>query len=107
MFAVSRITDTVASPTGTGWKCFMPTTTSIAGPGVPTVLVNYLPICVTGDAVVPHAGALCKPDISFVVGSAVTVLAGGFRSVASIGDEAFGTDLPNFIIRGSFNVLVG
>lgn len=106
MFSVSRVSDTVASPTGTGWKCLMPTTTSIAGPGVPTILVNYLPIAVSGDAVTPHQGAFCHPDISFIIGSSVTVLA-GFRPVASIGDEAFGSDLPNFIIRGSFNVLVG
>ena len=106
MFAVSRVTDTVASPTGTGWKCLMPTTTVIVGPGIPTVLVNYLPIAVSGDAVMPHLGAFCKPDISFIIGSGLTVLA-GYRPVASIGDEAFGSDLPNFIIRGSFNVLVG
>jgi uncharacterized Zn-binding protein involved in type VI secretion len=106
MFAVSRVTDTVASPTGTGWKCLMPTTTVIVGPGTPTVLVNYLPIAGSGDAVMPHLGAFCHPDISFIIGTGFTVLA-GYRPVATIGDEAFGSDLPNFIIRGSFNVLVG
>ena len=105
MFSISRVTDTVASPTGTGWHCLMPTITVIVGPGVPTVLINYLPVAVAGDAVMPHLGAGCKPDISFIL--AVGTVTAGFRPVASLGDEAFGSDLPNFISRGSFNVLVG
>lgn len=87
----ARITDPTGHP-GT-----------IAGPGVPTVLIGGLPAAVMGDthtcAFPPPAS---HPPTPIAIGSA-TVLIGG-RPAARMGDFA-GCGAP--IMAGAFNVLIG
>lgn len=77
---------------------------TIAGPGVPTVLIAGLPAAVVGDihtcALPPTAGP--HPPTPFPKGS-LTVLIGG-RGALRIGDIA-GCGAP--IVAGAANVMIG
>ena len=77
---------------------------TVAGPGVPTVLIAGMPAAVLGDthvcAMPPLAGP--HPPTPIVRGSA-TVLIGG-RPAARLGDVS-GCGSP--IIAGAFNVIIG
>ena len=77
---------------------------TVAGPGVPTVLIGGLPAAVAGDmhacAMPPTAGP--HPPTPFPMGS-LTVFIGG-RPALRLGDIS-GCGAP--IIAGAFNVLVG
>jgi len=77
---------------------------TVAGPGVPNVLVGGMPAAVVGDlhtcAMPPTAGP--HPPTPFPMGSA-TVLIGG-RPALRVGDVA-GCGAP--IVAGAMNVLIG
>ena len=77
---------------------------TVAGPGVPTVLIAGMPAAVVGDmhtcAMPPLAGP--HPPAPFPKGS-LTVLVGG-RSALRMGDMS-GCGAP--IVAGAFNVLIG
>ncbi len=92
MLPAARVGDPTAHP-GT-----------VAGPGVPNVLIGGLPAAVVGDmhacALPPTAGP--HPPTPFPKGSA-TVLIGG-RPALRIGDMS-GCGAPN--ITGAFTVLIG
>lgn len=92
MGPAARITDLTAHP-GT-----------IAGPGVPTVLINGLPAAVAGDlhtcAFPPPAPP--HPPTPFAIGSKTVFI--GARPALRIGDLS-GCGAP--IISGSINVIIG
>jgi uncharacterized Zn-binding protein involved in type VI secretion len=77
---------------------------TIAGPGIPTVLIGGMPAAVVGDqhvcAMPPPAGP--HPAAPFAKGS-LTVLIGG-RSALRVGDVS-SCGAP--IVAGAFNVLIG
>lgn len=77
---------------------------TVAGPGVPTVIISGLPAAVQGDmhacAMPPLAGP--HPPTPFPMGS-VTVLIGA-RPALRLGDVS-GCGAP--IVSGAFTVLVG
>jgi uncharacterized Zn-binding protein involved in type VI secretion len=77
---------------------------TVAGPGVPNVLVGGMPAAVVGDlhtcAMPPTAGP--HPPTPFPMGSA-TVFIGG-RPALRLGDVA-GCGAP--IVAGAMNVLIG
>jgi uncharacterized Zn-binding protein involved in type VI secretion len=77
---------------------------TVAGPGVPNVLVSGMPAAVVGDlhtcAMPPTAGP--HPPTPFPMGS-TTVLIGG-RPALRLGDVA-GCGAP--IVAGAMNVLIG
>jgi uncharacterized Zn-binding protein involved in type VI secretion len=77
---------------------------TVAGPGVPTVLIGGMPAAVAGDthacAMPPPAGP--HPPTPFPKGS-VSVLIGG-RPALRVGDVA-GCGAP--IVAGAFTVLIG
>jgi len=77
---------------------------TVAGPGVPTVLIGGLPAAVAGDmhacAMPPTAGP--HPPNPFPMGSATVLI--GARPALRLGDVS-GCGAP--IIAGAFNVLIG
>jgi uncharacterized Zn-binding protein involved in type VI secretion len=101
MPSVARMSDAVMSPDGTGYKCRVPITTSLAAGNYANVTANFLPIAVNGSPVTPHLRAPCIPDISFVSCFRTVTIAGS--PVATIGDSAS----DNILVQGSPNVFVG
>ena len=73
----------------------------ILGPGVPSVLVNSLPISVLGDAVAGH-GENQHAASSMLIGGPRSVLAGG-KPVVKQGDPS----TCGHTTTGSGNVLIG
>jgi uncharacterized Zn-binding protein involved in type VI secretion len=69
----------------------------VAAPGVPTVLIGFMPAAVIGDMCV----CVGPPD-SIVKGSATVLI--GNKPAARMGDQ---TAHGGAIVTGAFNVLVG
>ena len=93
----------IASVVTTSDACNFSGVTALAGPGVPTVLVNGKVVCTVGDLTVPYPSGIppvCISKTAIVASGNLTVLVGG-KAIARIGDT---TDAGP-ITTGSLNVL--
>lgn len=94
--------DSVFSPTGSGYKCLSPVTTSTGAATQSRVFADGKLVCHGGDVITPHAIGGCGLDSQSLSSVSSRVFAAG-AGIGRIGD-LYG---DNSIISGSSRVFAG
>lgn len=86
MPAIARVTDTVLSPNGTGYRCMQPMETTIGEGNTSNVRIGGLAVAVQGNKVAPHPLPGCSTIDQQVVSTYSSTIRIGGLGVARIGD---------------------
>lgn len=104
MPAVARKNDKVQSPTGVGFRCGNPVTTSVGEVNSSSVFANDKLIVVKGNKVSPHNRKGCVLDESVLDKHSPNVFIGNKELGRKDDHYATGTEEENVIKDGSPNV---